>query len=99
MAPEVLLAILGMAVASYLCRAGGYWAMGFVTITPRLRAALDAVPIAVMAAILAPVATAAGPAEATGLVVALGVMRLAGNDLAAAIGGVAAVALVRAVAA
>ncbi|BBK40023.1 hypothetical protein STVA_00430 [Allostella vacuolata] len=99
MAPEVLLAILGMAVASYLCRAGGYWAMGFVPITPRLRAVLDAVPIAVMAAILAPIATTAGPAEAAGLVVALAAMRLAGNDLVAVIGGVAAVALVRAVAA
>ena len=33
------LAVLGMAVASYACRVGGFLLMGWVPITPRLEAA------------------------------------------------------------
>ncbi|MCC7273305.1 MAG: AzlD domain-containing protein [Alphaproteobacteria bacterium] len=99
MTPDVLVAIIGMAAASYACRAGGFWLMGFVPITRRVRAGLEAIPIAVMAAILAPVAARGGPAEAAGLVAALAVMRATGNDLAGALAGVAAVALVRTLAA
>ncbi len=94
--PDVLAAIAGMAVASYLCRAGGFWAMGFVPLTPRVRAWLESIPIAVLAAVLAPAVRHAGPAEAAGFLVALVTMRATGNDFAGAIGGVAAVALVRA---
>ncbi|MGE0715165.1 MAG: AzlD family protein, partial [Alphaproteobacteria bacterium] len=78
---------------------GGFWAMGFVAVTPRLRAALEAIPIAVMTAILAPAALKGGLAEATGLAVAMFAMRATGSDLAAAAAGVATVALVRAAAA
>ena len=96
MPPDVLAAIAGMAVASYLCRAGGFWAMGFVPLTPRVRAWLESIPIAVLGAILAPAAAQAGPAEAAGFLAALVAMRATGNDFAGAIGGVAAVALARA---
>ncbi|WP_370153546.1 AzlD family protein [Ferrovibrio sp.] len=34
--PIALAAILGMAVATYLTRAGGFWLMGHVAISPRL---------------------------------------------------------------
>ena len=37
-----LLALAGMAVASYACRVGGYFLMGYVQLTPRVEAALDA---------------------------------------------------------
>ncbi|MBL8662431.1 MAG: AzlD domain-containing protein, partial [Candidatus Odyssella sp.] len=36
--PEIWIAIAGMALVAYACRAGGYWAMGFVRMTPRLEA-------------------------------------------------------------
>ncbi|WP_374298557.1 AzlD family protein [Ferrovibrio sp.] len=31
-----LLAIAGMALATYITRAGGFWLMGYVTISPRI---------------------------------------------------------------
>ena len=36
--------IVAMTVAVYLTRAGGYWLIGRVTIGPRLRKMLDALP-------------------------------------------------------
>lgn len=95
-APDVWLAIAGMGVASYLCRASGFWAMGFVRLTPRVRAWLASIPIAVLTAIVAPAIARAGVAETSGFLVAFLAMRLTGNDFVGALAGVAAVALVRA---
>ncbi|HET8728200.1 MAG TPA: AzlD domain-containing protein [Alphaproteobacteria bacterium] len=57
-----LLAILAMALATYGTRVAGLWLAGRVPQTGRARAALDALPAAVLVAIIAP-AAAAGPAE------------------------------------
>ena len=95
LAPEAALAILGMALASYLCRVGGFWLMGFVAITPRVKAGLSATPIAVLTAIVAPAALRGGVAESAGLAVALATMKLTRSDIAASIAGVATVALLR----
>ena len=56
----VLLAIAAMACASYSCRIAGYLLMAYVPITPRLQAALKAVPLGQAAAqrILAALAAA-----------------------------------------
>lgn len=97
LAPDVLLAILLMALATYLCRAGGFFLMRFVRITPRVEAGLKALPIALMGAVLGPIAFNGGPPEWVGLVVAVVAMRLAGNEFLAVIGGMAAVALLRAI--
>jgi uncharacterized membrane protein len=94
--PDVLAAIAGMSVASYVCRAGGFWAMGFVPLTPRIRAWLESIPIAVLSATLAPGMARASPPEAAGFFAAFFAMRLSGNDFVGAMSGVAAVALVRA---
>jgi hypothetical protein len=51
--PEIWIAIAGMALVSYACRAGGYWAMGFVRMTARVEGWLAAMPSALVAAILA----------------------------------------------
>lgn len=93
--PELLLPILALALASFACRAGGFWLMRFVTVTPRLRATLAAAPLAVMLGIVTPAAMRGGPAEWAGLAAALVVMRLARSDLVAMFSGVGAVALVR----
>lgn len=87
--------LLAMAGAAYACRALGFLAMRFVPMTPRFEAALKATPISVMAGITAITAARGGPAEwgATALVIAL--MKLTGNDLVAAFGGIAAIALLR----
>ena len=97
LAPDVLIAIVLMALATYLCRAGGFFLMRFVRITPRVEAGLKALPIALMGAVLGPIAFNGGPPEWAGLVVAVVVMRLAGNEFLAVIGGMAAVALLRAI--
>jgi uncharacterized membrane protein len=92
---ELLPLLLALALASYTCRAGGFWLMRFVTVTPRLRATLAAAPLAVMLGIVTPAALRGGPAEIVGLVATFVAMRLWRNDLLAMFCGVGAVALWR----
>ena len=62
------LALLAMACASYACRVAGFLLMGYVTITPRLEAALRAIPLGVMTGIVTPAATSGRVPELAGLV-------------------------------
>ena len=63
MIASVLIVLLG--VATYATRVGGHLILSrFEKINPRVEAALDAVPAAVLAAIVTPAALAAGAAEA-----------------------------------
>lgn len=95
--PDVLQAVLLLGLASYACRFGGFFLMRYVSITPRVEAWLRAIPIALIGAILGPVAVNGGPPEWLGLAAAIGLMRATGNDFAGVLGGVATVALMRAV--
>ena len=88
--------LVAMAAASFACRAGGFWLMRFVPVTPRLQAALRATPLAVMVGIVAPAAARGRPAELAALVLVAAVARWTNNDLLAALVGVAAVAALRA---
>ncbi len=90
-----LLALVGMALASYACRLAGFLLMGLVTITPRVEAALRAIPLGVMIGIVIPAASAGRVPELLALVVVGTVMKLVRNDLAAAVAGAATVALCR----
>lgn len=93
---DFLAALAAMAAASYACRLGGFVAMRFVTVTPRLEAALRAVPLAVMIGIAAPaLADGGGLAEWIGLAAVVIAMRLTRNDPLAAVVGVATVAVAR----
>jgi uncharacterized membrane protein len=92
---DVAIAIAAMCLASYLCRLGGYFLMRYVRITPRVEAWLRSIPVALMGAVLAPVAVGGGPPEWAGLAVALGTMRATGNDFLSAIMAIAAVASLR----
>lgn len=94
-APEFLTALFAMAAAAFFCRAGGFVLMRFVTVTPRLEAGLRAIPIGVMIGIVAPVAMSGRVPELLGLGAILGLMKLVGNDVVAALSGVAAVAVTR----
>ena len=72
-----LLTILAMAMVTYLTRIGGYLLMRDRTLGPRATAALDAVPAAILTAVIAPSVLAAGPAEAVaGLITAVAAFRL-----------------------
>lgn len=95
---DVLLAILMMGLASYACRVGGYWLMRYVALTPQVEAWLGAIPIALMGAILGPIAAKGGPPEWLGLATAIGVMKTTGNDFLSAAAAVFVVAATRALA-
>ncbi len=93
--PEYLVALAAMALAAFACRVGGFVVMRFVPVTPRLEAALRAIPLAVMVGIVAPAAAAGRPPEIVGILVAGLTMKLLGNDFLATFAAVAAVALMR----
>jgi uncharacterized membrane protein len=72
-----VLTILGMGLATYLTRIGGDLLMRNRTLGPRMTAALNAVPPAVLTAIIAPSVLSAGLAESiAGLITAVAAFRL-----------------------
>jgi uncharacterized membrane protein len=58
-----LLAILGMAIVTYATRVAGLALAGRLDLSPRAQAAFDAIPPAVLVAVIAPSALATGWAE------------------------------------
>lgn len=93
--PDFALLLVIMAIASYGCRVAGFLAMRFVTITPRLEAALRATPLSVMAGIVAVGAMRGGPPEWIASVAVLGLMFVTRKDVVSALAGVAILALAR----
>jgi uncharacterized membrane protein len=89
-------ALLVMALVVYLTRAGGYWLIGRVTIGPRLRKMLDALPGAIIAATIAPLLVHGGFSALGAVVAAFTAMMLLRNDFAAVAAGLGTAALVRA---
>jgi uncharacterized membrane protein len=94
--PDVLQAILLLGIATYACRAGGFFLMRYVTITPRVEAWLRSIPIALIGALLGPIAVNGGPPEWIGLATAIALMMLTANEFVSAISACAVVALARA---
>ncbi len=91
--PKAYIALLAaMTLTVYLTRAGGYWLIGRVTIGPRLRRMLNALPGAVIAATIAPILVQGGLRAALAMVAAGTVMYLWRNDFAAVAAGAAAAA-------
>lgn len=90
-----LVALAAMACASYACRVAGFLLMGYIPITPRVEAALRAMPLGVMIGIVIPAASAGRLPELLALAMVGVVMKLVRNDLAAALAGAATVALCR----
>lgn len=95
MTADVLITIAGMAIATYLTRAGGLWLMERVTPSPRAQAALEALPGAVLVALIAPMALTRSPVEGVASVLVVITMIRTGSLLAAVIVGVVSVALLR----
>ena len=60
---STLLAIIGMALATYATRVGGLFLMRYVTVKGRTKAAFDALPPAILMAVIAPTVLATGIAE------------------------------------
>jgi uncharacterized membrane protein len=92
---DIFWLIMLFGIASLVCRISGFWVMRFVTITPRLKASLNATPLAVMVGIVAPSAASGKPAELLALAVIFLIMRFWPNDLVAAVSGMTVLALLR----
>ena len=90
-----IITILGMALVTYITRAGGLWLMSFVTPSPRVESWLRQIPGAVLVAIIAPTVLASSLAETLASVVAVLVAWRSKNVLVAMIAGVAAVWVLR----
>lgn len=90
-----LVALAAMAVASYACRLAGFVLMGYIPITPRVEAALKAIPLGVMIGIVMPSVASGRLPEIAGLATVGVAMRLVRNDMVAALAGAAVVAVCR----
>ncbi|MCX2723928.1 AzlD family protein [Roseibium salinum] len=65
-----ILAVLGMTLVTYTLRAGGYWVMGRLPITPRVRRGLEALPGAIIVSTVLPIVLQGGLAVGLCLIVA-----------------------------
>lgn len=89
------LAILGMALVTYLTRIGGPLLVRLVRGNRRLEGCLEQLPGSILAALLAPLVFAAGPAEVVAAGATLLVAVFVRNMPLALIAGVGTVALLR----
>jgi uncharacterized membrane protein len=84
------LAILLMGLATYLCRAGGYWLFSQIRPSPLVRAMLAYVPGTLFVSFVVPSLLQGGVQSLAGGAATLGVMLATRNLLAAIAAGVAA---------
>ncbi|MEA5388677.1 AzlD domain-containing protein [Haloarculaceae archaeon H-GB11] len=93
--PLVVGVVLAMAVVTYATKAGGLWLLGRVEPSERAEAGLDALPGAVVVAILAPELVGSGPPGWLGAAVVALVTHRTGSVLLAMVTGVGSVVLLR----
>jgi uncharacterized membrane protein len=93
---NVMLAVAAMTLVTVSLRLGGFFLMSYVTVTPRIRRMLDALPGSVIAAAVLPVALQGGPVAITAVVLAMLAMYFSRSDIVAIVVGVGAAALLRA---
>ena len=89
------MAILGMAVVTYVTRAGGFWLMGHVSITPRIERFLRHMASGVLIAIVTAAAMNGDTAMWIGLGAVLAVMLLLRRSMTAILIGMAIAAALR----
>ncbi|WP_375571281.1 AzlD domain-containing protein [Ahrensia marina] len=90
------LAIGAMVVMTLLAKMMGFWVLGRVPLTPRLRRGLEALPGGVILATIVPITLESGPAGLLGIGVATLVMAATKKDWLAVGLGLASVAGYRA---
>ena len=88
--------IVAMALATYATRFAGYWLMGHVPVTLRVRRMLETLPGAIVVATVAPLVAKAGAPGVIGIGVTLASMLLRRNEFLAVALGLAAISLARA---
>ncbi len=92
--PATVAAILGMALATYACRGGGYWLFTQIRPTKLTRAVLGHIPGALFISYVAPALVHGGLQTSAGAVATLAAMVATGNLVAAIAAGTAAAWLV-----
>jgi uncharacterized membrane protein len=95
-APGAFAAILAMAVATYLCRVGGYFAMTMIPLSPRVRQGLAALPGSIVVATVLPVAERGGLVAIVALLAGLGAMLVTRREVVALVAGLGLAAALRA---
>ncbi len=90
-----VIAIVAMGFATVLMRTSGFWLMAHVTLTPRIRRMLEALPGSIVVAMVLPIVVKGGPVAVLGVTVAAALMALRGNQILAVTSGVVAAALAR----
>ena len=93
---DVMVAFAVMTAVTVASRLGGYWVMGYVAVTPRVRRMLDALPGSIIVAAALPVAVNGGLVVMFAIAAALLVTVIRRNDFIAVITGMAVAALARA---
>src|SRR5688572_464825 len=94
--PLVLPALLVMAAIVLLMRAGGFWLMGRVPLTPGVRRMLEALPGSIIAAIVLPIVVRIGPVAGLAVLAGALVMAWRRNEFLAVAAGVLAAVAARA---
>ena len=93
---DTVAAILAMGAATYAMRAGGFWLMAYVPLTPRVRRVLEALPGTVVVATVLPIVVREGVPAGLAIAAAGAAMLIRRNDLLAVLAGMAAAAAARA---
>jgi uncharacterized membrane protein len=83
LANGALFGILAMAAATLLTRFSGYWLMGHIPLTKRVRRILEVLPGAIMAATIVPIVAKVGPSALIAVIVAAVSMTLKRNEFIA----------------
>lgn len=91
-----MLAIAAMTLVTVSLRLGGYFMMSYVSVTPRVRRMLDALPGSVITAAVLPVALRGGSVAVTAVLLAMAAMYVTRNDIVAVVVGIGAAAALRA---
>ena len=90
-----LAAIVTMALATYLTRVSGYWLMGHVPMTIRVRRMLETLPGAIVVATIVPLVARAGMPGMIGIAATFAAMLLRRNEFLAVAAGLTAISLAR----
>jgi uncharacterized membrane protein len=88
-------AIFAMAVVTLMLRMSGYWIVGRFALTPRLRRGLEALPFALFAATIVPLAIKGGVAGLIATSIVAAFMFLTRSELLALLAGIGAATLMR----
>ena len=90
-----LLALLAMGASTFLMRAGGYWMMAHVPLTARVHRMLEALPGALVVAVVLPIAVKIGVTAFLAIAAAAVMMVLRHNGFLAVVSGLIVAALAR----